>query len=190
MLRKKILMMSHENWGQTFHTFLQYSYALLFESISFASKRQSVISPDEETEVGCGVSNILARRVMLGWNGCNQSNIVLTSAYSAICSHIKLAKIVVLQLPTVCWKLQSLPIVWLITAITVRRLCRKKNIFHAHITHRFSFFLSYVSSHTGLATNRFPSECSVSADVVYVQFLWLHLQNKTQVGGIQFWIRL
>jgi len=59
-------MMSHENSGQIFHTFLQYSYALLFESISFASKRHNVISPDEETEVGCGVLNILARRVMQG----------------------------------------------------------------------------------------------------------------------------
>jgi hypothetical protein len=183
-------MMSHEDSGQTFHTFLQYSYPLPYESICFASKRQSVISPDEETEVGCGVLNILARRVIQGWKGCNQSNIVLTSAYSAICSHIKLAKIVVLRLPTVYWKLQSLPIVWLITAIKVRRLCHKKNIFHSHITHRFSIFLSYVSCHTGLVTNRFPSECSVSADAVYIEFLWLHLQNETQVGSIPFWIRL
>jgi len=43
-----------------------------------------------------------------------------------------------------------------------------------------------VSCDTGRVNNHFPSECTVSADVVHIHFLWPHSQNETQGDGIQF----
>ena len=93
----------------------------------------------------------------MGWKGCNQSNIVITSSYSEIWNHMKLAKIVALQPPTVYLGLRNCSIVWLITANKVKMLWHMEKCFHSNIRVALLFrkLCSFVT--TNFTFNRFTS---------------------------------